>query len=236
MSRLRWRLVTGVMVGLATACQMDNPGFKLMEGASSGGATTPGMTGMTGTMGEGTSGGSTASVGSSAGDGGSAGGTGTGSETGAPGTGGSASSTGEGEADAGTTGAVCVAMAPCYTGPAGSQDVGPCQGGFSTCTELGEFKACEGEVLPQADLCATEKADEDCNNTIVGCMGCVPGTTANCYSGAMGTEAVGLCKSGNATCTAEGIMGPCVGEVTPTAEICDNLKDDDCDGSADNCG
>lgn len=231
MSRLRWRLVTGVMAGLASACQMDNPGFKLMEGASSGGVTSTGMTGMngmTGMIGEGTTGGSTAGTGGSAG--------GSGSETGAPGTAGSgAPDTGEGGSEAGTTGAVCVAMAPCYTGPEGSMGVGPCQGGVSSCTALGEFKACEGEVVPQTDPCATEE-DEDCSNGIMGCTGCMPGTIVGCYSGLLGTEAVGLCKAGSATCSTEGVMGACVGEVTPIAEICDNKLDEDCDGSADNCG
>lgn len=222
MSRLCGRvLVTGVVAVLAAACQIDNPGFKLMEGASSGGAATTGMTG------EGTSGGSTAS---------SAGGTGTGSETGVPGTAGSgAPDTGEGGSEAGTTGAVCVAMAPCYTGPEGSMGVGPCQGGVSSCTALGEFTSCEGEVVPQTDPCATEE-DEDCSNGIMGCTGCMPGTIVGCYSGLLGTEAVGLCKGGSATCSTEGVMGACVGEVTPIAEVCDNKLDEDCDGSADNCG
>jgi hypothetical protein len=229
MSRLRGVvLVTGVVAGLAVGCQIDNPGFMLIEGASSSGAATAGMTGTTGMTGEGTTGGSTASTGGSAG--------GSGSETGAPGTTGSgAADTGEGGSEAGTTGGACVAKAPCYAGPEGSMGVGPCQGGLSSCTALGEFKACEGEVLPQPDLCATAD-DEDCNNSIVGCTGCIPGTIVNCYSGPLGSEAVGLCKSGSAKCSNESVMGPCLGEVTPITEICDNKLDEDCDGSADNCG
>ncbi len=63
---------------------------------------------------------------------------------------------------------------------------------------------------------------------------CTPGDTMDCYSGPTGTENVGLCQGGVHTCDAEGsTWGPCSGEVTPLQEVCDNLRDDDCNGTAD---
>ncbi len=63
-----------------------------------------------------------------------------------------------------------------------------------------------------------------------GSVSCTPGTTDFCYSGPPGTEIKGACKAGIATCGADGTFGPCIGEVTPVAEICTNVGDDDCDG------
>lgn len=44
---------------------------------------------------------------------------------------------------------------------------------------------------------------------------------------------VGECSLGVATCLADGSFGPCVGDVGPVEELC-NDKDDDCDGVIDN--
>ena len=63
-----------------------------------------------------------------------------------------------------------------------------------------------------------------------GNVACTPGTTDFCYSGPPGTEIKGACKAGITTCGANGTFGPCIGEVTPVAEICNNVGDDDCDG------
>ena len=61
--------------------------------------------------------------------------------------------------------------------------------------------------------------------------GCVPLSTRACYSGAEGTEGVGVCVGGVATCDAEGTgFGPCVGEVVPGFESCGTEADEDCDG------
>jgi hypothetical protein len=52
---------------------------------------------------------------------------------------------------------------PCYTGPQGTEGVGLCAGGASTCNELGTaFGACEGEVLPAPEDCSN-LTDEDCD-------------------------------------------------------------------------
>jgi hypothetical protein len=63
---------------------------------------------------------------------------------------------------------------------------------------------------------------------------CEPGATAACYTGAQGTEGVGICKGGQKTCSTDGSgFGECVGQILPaTAEDCDTAEDDDCDGAA----
>lgn len=69
-------------------------------------------------------------------------------------------------------------------------------------------------------------------------MACSPGSTASCYTGPSGTTDVGLCQSGTKTCDGSGTgYGACVGEVLPATEVCDNMIDEDCDGTADDgCG
>lgn len=65
--------------------------------------------------------------------------------------------------------------------------------------------------------------------------GCMAGATAPCYSGPMGTEAMGLCKPGEKTCNPEGTAyGACAGEVLPAADDCVNKIDGDCNGKV--CG
>lgn len=52
---------------------------------------------------------------------------------------------------------------PCYTGPQGTQGVGVCAGGTSTCNELGVgWGPCEGEVVPSPEDCSNA-LDEDCD-------------------------------------------------------------------------
>jgi YVTN family beta-propeller protein len=63
-----------------------------------------------------------------------------------------------------------------------------------------------------------------------------------CYKGPIGTGGVGICKGGFRDCTWDTtlndwtIWGECVGMILPTAEICGNNIDDNCDGIVDeNC-
>jgi hypothetical protein len=57
----------------------------------------------------------------------------------------------------------------CYGGPAGTEGVGLCQPGTQTCAADGaSWGACAGEVLPQAENCAT-LADEDCDGKVQPC-------------------------------------------------------------------
>jgi len=62
--------------------------------------------------------------------------------------------------------------------------------------------------------------------------GCQPGTVMPCYGGAPGTLGVGVCHAGGQFCAPDGQWGPCLGEVTPSAEVCNGL-DDDCNAKSD---
>ena len=61
---------------------------------------------------------------------------------------------------------------------------------------------------------------------------CTPGSEEPCYTGSPGTADVGACRSGVQACTADGLgFSPCVGEVLPAPEVCENGgSDEDCDG------
>ncbi|WP_437757598.1 hypothetical protein [Sorangium sp. So ce1389] len=62
---------------------------------------------------------------------------------------------------------------------------------------------------------------------------CVPFSTTPCYTGRSGSEGIGQCVAGVATCAADGAgFGPCIGEVTPATEVCTTPADEDCDGVA----
>ena len=50
----------------------------------------------------------------------------------------------------------------CYSGPAVTENVGPCAGGTRTCQPNGFFGPCEGEVIPVEEICGNG-VDEDCD-------------------------------------------------------------------------
>jgi hypothetical protein len=52
-----------------------------------------------------------------------------------------------------------------------------------------------------------------------------------CYGGAANTEDVGMCRGGERACL-NGFYTPCLGQVLPAADVC-NEADDDCDGTTD---
>jgi len=80
------------------------------------------------------------------------------------------------------------------------------------------------------------KCDDGLPCTDNGCKaanGCVftpksAGAIVPCYSGPAGTEGIGVCVGGGATCDGKGAAGPCSGEVKPGAK-------DDCGGGDENC-
>jgi hypothetical protein len=121
----------------------------------------------------------------------------------------------------------------CYTGPAGTYGVGQCVSGTAWCSDDGVgLDACQGEVLPAVEDCATLE-DEDCDGVVNqpdACV-CAPGEVAACYPGPDGTEGVGICVAGEKTCGAEGgVFGECDGAILPGQEDCDTDEDDDCNG------
>ncbi len=116
--------------------------------------------------------------------------------------------------------------APCGT------DEGVCTSGTINCVD--GAPVCEGEGEGATEVC--NGLDDDCN-------GKVDGQTQACYTGPNGTEDVGVCHGGTQACVATNgqpgvpcsgasCWGSCVGEVTPTLEICDGL-DNDCDDDTD---
>ena len=115
---------------------------------------------------------------------------------------------------------------PCYRGPDGTQGVGQCVWGTLTCD--GEFwGACEGDVLPDPEIC--DGIDNDCDDLVD-------------EAGAIGANACGfcdwteICDQVDNDCdgfTDEGLANGC-GQCPPFPEesVCDGL-DDDCDGLID---
>jgi hypothetical protein len=88
------------------------------------------------------------------------------------GTCGTACATGEACSAGACKGIICFpgTTEPCYTGPAGTEGVGPCKGGTHTCNSQGSgFGPCVGEVLPQTEICG-DGIDQNCDGTDGGAL------------------------------------------------------------------
>jgi hypothetical protein len=124
----------------------------------------------------------------------------------------------------------------CYDGPAGTLGIGPCKAGVQTCSTPNGFGSCADEIVPQAETC--NGIDDDCNGFVdEGACPCVPKSVMSCYTGPIGTDGIGSCTAGLATCKDDGSgFGPCVGDVLPSPETCGNSFDDDCNGQLNESG
>lgn len=121
---------------------------------------------------------------------------------------------GDESCDAGTTGSVLYIVVDGSKSTQGAQFT--LGGGFC--------KDTDGDgVCDSADVCPGQN-DAACV--------CLNGSTRSCYSGANGTQGVGVCHVGTQTC-ANNAWGACVGEVLPGTELCDGF-DNNCDGTVDN--
>ena len=94
-------------------------------------------------------------------------------------------------------------------------------------TSVQETKCqCYNGNQPKTETC--NEIDDDCDGeTDEGLTCCLTGETRRC-----GTD-VGICEYGTETCINGKWSGVCEGGVKPGEEICENNKDDDCDGITD---
>jgi hypothetical protein len=121
-------------------------------------------------------------------------------------------------------------MLSCYTGQIATLNVGICKSGMRRCNETGTaFGPCIGEVTPTDELCSDGK-DNDCDGQIdEECQICTPNSIEGCSSGLLGA-----CFAGIKVCNQDGSgYAQCQSIIEPTAEICGNAIDDDCDGQVD---
>ncbi|WP_437624504.1 MopE-related protein [Sorangium sp. So ce1151] len=122
------------------------------------------------------------------------------------------------------------AQQACYQRPGGvvsgelqskSGVIPSCRKGTQACAD-GSWGSCEGQILPEEEICNGE--DDDCNGVIDdGDLGLdqecsVEGERGECARGSQ------RCEDGALRCTSDR---------TPTQEICDDERDNDCDGQID---
>ncbi|MBX3271148.1 MAG: VWA domain-containing protein [Sandaracinaceae bacterium] len=135
---------------------------------------------------------------------------------------------------------VCVAgeQQRCFLGERAHAGVGQCTWGSQDCVvamEFGTWDDCVGYGVPSDEVC--DGVDNDCDGIVDEGCECLLDEERSCYTGAPGTEGVGLCRAGRQYCvpTETGsVWSECVGETLPGAvELCDGAGDEDCDGLID---
>jgi hypothetical protein len=128
----------------------------------------------------------------------------------------------------------------CYTGPAGTLNVGACRAGTSACNSQGNgFDPCQGQVVPAAETC--DAADNDCDGSVdennicppcpdadndgYGAASCIGGTDCNDQVAAIHPGRPELCNGFDDDCdpqTSDGSADPQLGSACdgPDADRC----------------
>lgn len=120
-------------------------------------------------------------------------------------------------------------IASCYdAGPASTRGVGACADGYSACS-AGSFGPCNNQVGPSAELC--DNRDNDCD-TATDEQADGGALSQTCFTVDAGQRNVGRCRDGTKFCASGSYPAGCPGEITPTAESCNNI-DDNCNGVSD---
>jgi len=110
----------------------------------------------------------------------------------------------------------------CYTGAAGTENVGPCQGGTQTCNNLRNgWGPCAGEILPQPEIC-DDGVDDDCDGVIDNVLD---------IDGDGWTVCDGDCCETEAECSQPELVNP--GAVEVIAAEGEESVDENCDGQID---
>jgi hypothetical protein len=111
----------------------------------------------------------------------------------------------------------------CYTGKAGTEGIGPCATGTRVCQTNGTWTNCLSETTPQNEVC--DGVDNDCN-------GQIDDKVVELGDPCQDNNQKGECQNGTYTaCTNKQLT--CTSNTQPTTEICDDGKDNDCDGTID---
>jgi hypothetical protein len=112
----------------------------------------------------------------------------------------------------------------CYSGTAGTKNIGTCRAGKQTCDSNGNWGACNNQILPTVETC--DGKDNDCDGQTDENI-----APKQCYTGPANTRNIGSCKDGVQQCVG-GRWSVCMTETKPSKEICDR-QDNDCDGTVD---
>lgn len=110
----------------------------------------------------------------------------------------------------------------CYTGPSSTKNVGVCKPGKQECKNF-TWQTCQGQILSSKEIC--DGKDNDCNGKTDESF---PEKGLTCKN----PKALGECLVGTYTKCQNG-QKICESIKKPIQEICENKKDDDCDGKID---
>jgi hypothetical protein len=116
------------------------------------------------------------------------------------------------------------ATRPCYTGAAGTENIGTCHDGTQTCLPGGVWStSCDGQVTPTSEVCC-DSLDHNCNG-LPGCLDFLSCLTASCCQTQCNAMAAGpqcVCPQGSgdtATCP-RGMFGKSGGGIPGWVACC----------------